>query len=121
MRLAIGAGDFDATFDRRYGAYGFFHQHGPACHCRLANGRADDGRIINTDAARVKGGSGSITTDGGSKNEPEADELYRRCLAYPDDLPDLSALRPPGGNARPEGIAQSAFARRERGELSGTY
>ncbi len=42
-------------------------------------------------------------------------------LAYPDDLPDLSALRPPDGNTRPGGVAQSAFARRERGELPATY
>lgn len=38
--------------------------------------------------------------------------LYRRLLGYPDDLPDLARLRPPGGNTRPEGIGESAFARR---------
>ncbi|MBY0229135.1 MAG: hypothetical protein K2W96_07660, partial [Gemmataceae bacterium] len=55
-----------------------------------------------------------------AKGEPEADDLRRRYLAYPDDLPDLSGLRPPGGNSRPGGVAQSAFARRERGELPPT-
>ncbi|MBY0231893.1 MAG: hypothetical protein K2W96_21635 [Gemmataceae bacterium] len=50
-----------------------------------------------------------------------APALLRQWLAYPDDLPDLSLLRPPGGNARPEGIARSAFARRARGELPETY
>ena len=51
-------------------------------------------------------------------NDPE---LYRRLLAYPADLPDLSSLRPPGGNSRPEGIAKSYFKRQQRGELSTTY
>jgi HNH endonuclease len=48
-------------------------------------------------------------------------ELHRQLLAYPDDLPDLSALRPPGGNTRPEGIVESHFERRKRGELPDTY
>jgi hypothetical protein len=48
-------------------------------------------------------------------------ELYRRWLSYPGDLPDLSRLRPPEGNARPAGIAQSYFALRERGELDAIY
>jgi hypothetical protein len=47
--------------------------------------------------------------------------LFRDLLAYPDDLPDLAALRPPGGNARPDGVAASHFARRQRGELPDTY
>ena len=48
-------------------------------------------------------------------------ELYRQLLGYPDDLPDLSKLRPPGGNTRPEGIAKSHFAQRQRGELPEAY
>jgi hypothetical protein len=48
-------------------------------------------------------------------------ELYRRWMGFPDDLPDLSRLRPPGGNLRPEGVAQSHLARRERGELPATH
>jgi HNH endonuclease len=48
-------------------------------------------------------------------------ELHRNLLAYPDDLPDLASLRPPGGNALPEGTAQSHFARRSRGELPERY
>lgn len=47
--------------------------------------------------------------------------LLRRLLGFPDDLPDLSALRPPGGNAKPEGVEQSHRRRRERGELPDTY
>lgn len=47
-------------------------------------------------------------------------ELFRRLMGYPDDLPDLGSLRPPGGNTRPEGVAQSQFERRKCGELSDT-
>jgi hypothetical protein len=48
-------------------------------------------------------------------------EQYVRLMGFPQDLPDLSILRPPGGNARPEGISEGCFARRERGELTETY
>ena len=34
-------------------------------------------------------------------------ELYRRWMSFPDDLSDLSRLRPPGCNSRPQGLAQS--------------
>jgi hypothetical protein len=47
--------------------------------------------------------------------------LYTKLVSYPDDLPDLSKLKPPGGNSRPEGIAQSSYERRLRGELPETY
>jgi hypothetical protein len=53
--------------------------------------------------------------------ERHAPDLYRELLAYPADLPDLSRLRPPADNDRPQGIAQSHYARRQRGELSETY
>jgi hypothetical protein len=48
-------------------------------------------------------------------------DLYGRLLGFPAELPDLRRLRPPGGNTRPEGIEQSYFRRRERGELPATY
>ena len=48
-------------------------------------------------------------------------ELFRRLMAYPDDLPDLASLRPPAGNTRPEGVAESHLERRNRGELPETY
>jgi hypothetical protein len=57
----------------------------------------------------------------GRKRDREAAELRRRYLGYPVNLPNLSALKPPGGNSRPQGIEQSAFARRERGELPDIY
>jgi len=57
----------------------------------------------------------------GRKRDEEAAELRRGYLGYPRNLPDLSLLKPPGGNSRPEGIHRSAFARRERGELPEIY
>ncbi len=51
----------------------------------------------------------------------QAVQLLQSLQGLPDNLPDLSALRPPGGNTRPEGIAQSYFARRQRGPLPATY
>jgi len=47
--------------------------------------------------------------------------LYNQLLGFPDNLPDLARLRPPGGNSRPEGIRESSLAKRERGELPPTY
>ena len=49
-------------------------------------------------------------------------ELYLQLMGYPDDLPDLSRRRRrPPNNTRPEGIEESSFAKRERGELPETY
>ncbi len=47
--------------------------------------------------------------------------LLRQLMGYPTDLPGLSALRPPEGNTRPDGITRSHLARRQRGELPDTY
>jgi hypothetical protein len=55
------------------------------------------------------------------KRGSEAAELLRRYLGYPANLPDLAALRPPGENARPEGVAACACERRRRGELAEAY
>lgn len=55
------------------------------------------------------------------KREREAADLMRRFLGYPPNLPDLAALKPPGGNSRPEGIAASHFESRRRGELPDVY
>ena len=48
-------------------------------------------------------------------------DQYARLMGFPDDLPNLSRLRPPDGNFRPDGIETSYFAQRERGELPETY
>lgn len=47
-------------------------------------------------------------------------QTYILWMRYPDDLPDLSRLRPPG-NRRPDGINDSCYARRTRGELLEVY
>jgi hypothetical protein len=31
-------------------------------------------------------------------------DVYRRLTRYPEDLPDLDRLQPPGGNSRPEDV-----------------
>lgn len=48
-------------------------------------------------------------------------ELYSDLMRYPDDLPDLGNRRPPNGNSRPDGIAESFYAQRARGELPKSY
>jgi len=47
--------------------------------------------------------------------------LFLRLMGFPDDLPEPSRLRPPGGNSRPTGIADSYFRQRQRGDLPETY
>lgn len=44
-----------------------------------------------------------------------------RQFAFPADLPNLAALRPPDGNVRADGVAQCFFEQRGRGELAGVY
>jgi hypothetical protein len=48
-------------------------------------------------------------------------DLSTSIMAYPEDLPNLARLRPPGGNSRPAGVHASHFAQRTRGELPATY
>jgi hypothetical protein len=47
--------------------------------------------------------------------------LYRELLRFPEPLPSLKRLRPPGGNSRPDGIIESWAAMAKRGELPGVY
>jgi hypothetical protein len=56
-----------------------------------------------------------------SLDDPRAVGALRSLLGFPQDLPDLARLRPPGGNSRPEGIQESSLAKRQRGELPPTY
>ena len=46
--------------------------------------------------------------------------LYRMMLGFPDDLPDLTRLRP-AMNVKPKGIGQSFHAQRQRGILPEGY
>ncbi len=48
-------------------------------------------------------------------------DLHRKLLGYPDDLPDLQQLQPPGGNTRPEGVTESCHTLRTRGKLPEAY
>jgi hypothetical protein len=45
--------------------------------------------------------------------------LFEELMGYPWDLPDLSRLKPPEGNRRPDGVKDSFHARRERSEALG--
>jgi hypothetical protein len=47
--------------------------------------------------------------------------LHRWLMGFPDDLPDLNGLMPPGGNTQPEGVERSYYARRQCGNLAETY
>lgn len=47
--------------------------------------------------------------------------LLKRLIGFPTDLPDLRRLRPPTGNARPAGIAESWAVRAEQGRLPDHY
>ncbi|MEX2176705.1 MAG: HNH endonuclease [Pirellulaceae bacterium] len=51
------------------------------------------------------------------QSEPE---LYRECMAFPDELPDLRTKRVPS-NSRPESVGNCYFALRERGQLPKVY
>jgi hypothetical protein len=55
------------------------------------------------------------------RRDAAADELLRNYFGYPDNLPHLAPLRPPGGNLRPEGIEKSCYELRQRGELPDLY
>jgi hypothetical protein len=48
-------------------------------------------------------------------------EQYLRLMQFPDDLPDLSRLKPPAGNTRPDGVQRASHALRRRGELPEVY
>lgn len=47
--------------------------------------------------------------------------LFKQVMGFPHDLPDLSRLRPPSGNNRPDGVELSFYAKKERGELPESY
>jgi len=51
----------------------------------------------------------------------DGESLLRDILRFPDDLPDLASKRPPGGNTRPNGLNQSCFEQRKRGERPDVY
>ena len=56
-----------------------------------------------------------------SQAEAEHRAELQEWFGFPDDLPNLAALRPPKGNTRPDGIADSFHERRRAGTLPETY
>jgi hypothetical protein len=55
------------------------------------------------------------------RNGPQATPLLQYYLSFPFSLPRLVGLRPPGGNTRPEGIAESWYERQRQGKLPDMY
>jgi hypothetical protein len=53
--------------------------------------------------------------------DPRAAGLLQHYFGFPSNLPMLSHYHPPGGNSRPDGIAQSCHAQARRGELPAVY
>lgn len=53
--------------------------------------------------------------------DQESKAILREWLGFPEDLPNLAALRPPGGNIRPDGIAQCCYKQRHIGTLPEAY
>lgn len=47
--------------------------------------------------------------------------LLRRWVGFPDSLPDLAALRPPGGNSRPLAVQDCWYELRKQGTLPERY
>jgi hypothetical protein len=48
-------------------------------------------------------------------------DLFERLMGYPAELPDLSRLKPPEGNRRPDGVRDSFHSKKARGEALGIY
>ena len=46
--------------------------------------------------------------------------LFERFMGFPPELPNLAERKPPR-NRRPQGIFESYYAQRERGELPAVY
>lgn len=52
---------------------------------------------------------------------PTDPALHRELIGFPDDLPNLIALKPRAGNSRPAGLKKSYFAFRQLGRLPKSY
>jgi hypothetical protein len=46
---------------------------------------------------------------------------FERWMGFPLELPNLETKKPPNNNRRPQGIAESYYARRQRSELPTVY
>lgn len=47
--------------------------------------------------------------------------LFAELMGFPDDVPDLASLAPPGGNTKPAGVEESHYALRRQRKLPDTY
>lgn len=54
-------------------------------------------------------------------DDPDVHQLFLDAFGYPEDLPDLLALRPPTGNTQEETLNSCYHARRDRQELGDVY
>lgn len=54
-------------------------------------------------------------------DDPIIHALFLKRFQYPTDMPDLTKMKPPGGNSRPDGVTNSHHARQLRGELPEVY
>ncbi len=54
-------------------------------------------------------------------DDPTVHQLFIQSFAYPIDLPDLTRLRPPGGNSRTRSEQRGFHALRSRGKLGEVY
>ena len=54
-------------------------------------------------------------------DDAEIESLFLEAFGFPNDMPDLRSMRPPGGNSQSGSEQACYFARRERGELPATY
>jgi hypothetical protein len=52
---------------------------------------------------------------------PDVEDLFLDAFGYPDNLPDLASMKPPGGNRSASGTAPSYFELRRRNRLDETY
>jgi hypothetical protein len=57
-----------------------------------------------------------VTIDAESANSHLQD-----LLAFPDNVPNLAAKRPPQGNVKPQGILECAFEQRRQGKIPPVY
>jgi hypothetical protein len=56
-----------------------------------------------------------------SSDDPRRRDLLARFFGFPANLPRLRSLRPPEGNSRQPGIAQSWYELASRGQLPDVY
>ncbi len=54
-------------------------------------------------------------------DDGEVNQLYLEAFGYPDDMPDLRILRPPGGNIRQKSEDACYYVLREEGSIAATY